>query len=109
MASMVLLFRSGLANLHALPSKFASKPAQNKALFMTWNRVLGTTSKKNDSKLRSLKNWDYQRIGYISGLRLTILPPQNFCFCHDLINSFTLRSKMQPLDELVETVQTKNH
>ena len=59
MASMVLLFRSGLANLHAAPSKFASKPAQNQALVMTWNRVLGTTSKKNDSKLISLKNWDY--------------------------------------------------
>ena len=59
MTSMVLLFRSGLANLYAAPSKVASKPAQNKALFMTWNRVLGTTSKKNDSKLISLKNWDY--------------------------------------------------
>ena len=58
MASMVLLFRSGLANLHAAPSKFASKPTQSKALFMTWNRVLGTTSTKNDSKLRSLQNWN---------------------------------------------------
>ena len=58
MGSMVLLFRSGLANLHAAPRKFPSKLEKNKALFITWNRVLGSTSTKNDSKLRSLKNWD---------------------------------------------------
>ena len=59
MASMVLLFRSGLANLHAAPSKFPSKPELKiKVLFITWNMVLGSTSTKNDSKLRSLKNWD---------------------------------------------------
>ena len=57
MASMVLLFRSGLANLHAAPSKFASKPAKNQALVMTWNRVQGTTSTENDFKLRTLENW----------------------------------------------------
>ena len=56
MGNMVLLFRSGLANLHAAPSKFPSKPEQ-KTLFITWNRVLGSTSTKKDSKLRSLKNW----------------------------------------------------
>ena len=52
MGNMVLLFRSGLANLHAAPSKFASKPeqkTQNKALFVTWNRVLGNLSTKKYS------------------------------------------------------------
>ena len=60
MTSMVPLFRSGLANLHAAHSKFPSKQEQKKqsALYITWNRVLGSTSTKNDSKLRSLKNWD---------------------------------------------------
>ena len=43
MASMVLLFRSGLEYLHAAASKFAWKPEQNKELFITRSRFLGPT------------------------------------------------------------------
>ena len=57
MASMVLLFRSGLDNLHAAASKFAWKPEQNKELFITRSRFLGPISSKDDSKLKLLENW----------------------------------------------------